>query len=76
MKFTEKIKNNTGVYTAYCEKFNDHVKTMYDQLNTSTPEQTAREVSLLMDIWQSFVGAVRAGIIEFENVMPSPDNDN
>lgn len=76
MKFTGKVKKNKGVFTAYAEAFNDHVTTMYEQLNSSTPEQTAREVERLFDIWRSFAGAVSSGIIEFEHVMPAPDNDN
>lgn len=76
MKFTEKVKKNEAVFAAYVEAFNDHVKVMYEQLNSSTPEQTARDVERLFDIWRSFAGAFSSGIIEFEHVMPAPDNDN
>lgn len=71
MKFNEKIKNNKGVYTAYAEAFNDQVTTMFNQLNTSTPGQTAREVERLFDIWRSFAGAVSSGLIEFDNELSS-----
>lgn len=74
MKLKEKINAGEDLAVAYVDAVNCRIKAMADNIDVG-PAETAKAINGLMDVWQSFVGAVRSEMIQFDNGMSEADND-